>query len=113
MSDAKASHIRAEPFLKASDFVEEESPQTKWTTERLATAMIHGFNAVGNRFDTVDLELSSLATRTPALEQDARWKVWAVKFAKLAGPALVGAIAARFPDAAKVIGALLQAVAAP
>lgn len=102
----RASHIRGEPFLKASDFVEEEPLQVKWTLEKLGTTMIEAFNATHVRID-------ELAVRVESVQADAAWKTWAVKGLKLAGPALVGALAARFPEAAKLLGTLLGAVAAP
>jgi len=104
--EQKASHIRGEPFMKASDFIDEETPLPKWTLDKLGKVMIDGFNETNRRIDT-------LAVRVEGVESAAKWKVWAIKVAKMAGPALVGAIAARFPEAAKLLGALLGAVASP
>lgn len=100
---ARASHIRGEPFMKATDFVDEEPIQVRWTLEKLGFAMIEGFNATHQRID-------ELAVRVDKVQSEAVWKERALKFLKLAGPALVGAIAARFPEAAKFIGALLAGV---
>ena len=101
----RASHVRAEPFLKASDFVDrEETPEPAWTLDALAKAMLVGFNETNRRID-------ELVPVVESMRQSAQWKVWLVKAAKLAGPALVGAIAARFPEAAKIASALLSAMA--
>lgn len=94
----KSSHIRGEPFMKAEDFVEQEP--VRWTLDKLAHVMIEGFN-------TTHVRIDELAVRVDVIQGEAVWKVRALKALKLAGPALVGAIAARFPEAAKLIAALL------
>lgn len=103
--EVKASHARpAAPFPLADDFIDEdESPPKPMTLNRLGRMMAEGFNHMNARID-------ALATRVETVESTAQWKVYAVKFLKLAGPALVGAVAARFPEAAKLLGALLTGV---
>lgn len=90
--------------MKASDFVDEVTPQPVWTLDKLAKVMIEGFNITHQRID-------ALAVRVESVEGAAVWRTRLVKALKLAGPALVGALAARFPDAAKIVGALLSGLA--
>ena len=104
--EQKASHIRGEPFMKASDFIDEETPLPKWTLDKLGKVMIEGFNETNHRID-------QLVPVVEKLQASAQWRTWAIKVAKMAGPALVGVVAARFPEVAKLLGALLGAVAAP
>lgn len=102
------SHNRpiGEPFMKVSDFVDEVTPQPVWTLEKLAKVMIGGFNVTNERID-------ALAVRVQTVESAAQWKAWAIKALKMAGPALVGALAARFPEAAKLVGALIGSMVSP
>lgn len=97
----KASHIRGEPFMKAEDFV--EHVEVRWTLDKLAHAMIEGFNTTHQRID-------ELANRVDTVQADAVWKARTIKALKVAGPALVGALTARFPEVAKFLGALLTGV---
>ena len=101
--EQKASHIRREPFMKVSDFEDEPLPRPNWTLEKLAKVMIDGFNETHVRID-------SLATRVETVEAAAVWKQRAVKALKYAAPTLIGAVAARYPDVAKILGALLTGV---
>lgn len=57
--------------------------------------------------------LRAMIPEVRQLQADARWKARLTKVAKVLAPAIVGALAARFPELGELLGAVLGAASAP
>lgn len=93
-----------EPFLEAEpDSDPDPLHLPALTLEALEVTVVTGFAGLHRRFD-------ALEPRVQKLEADAAWKRWALRVLKALGPFAAGAIASRFPELAKHLPAILEAL---
>lgn len=113
MGPRSSHHRPREPFLPADDIEEIDAEpvpsdypadtERAMTIDRLAKIVVDGFSEVNSRFDTLE-------PRVKKLESDAAWKRWAMATLKAAGPFVAGVIASRYPELAKHVPAILNAL---
>jgi hypothetical protein len=98
-------HIEEEP--------ESEAPAPPPTVPQRLARIERGLQTLLRGQADLTVAFGRIYKRVEELERDAQWKVWAVRLARVALPAIGGAAVAKWPQLASVVSELLKASAQP